>query len=593
MPSRPPPKQVPRPNTSRRRYWWLAGLAAVYSGLIYVNALNNPYTYDDVRTIQGNTSLDDLQAFKRIVLRESMRPLVNVSYALDRAIWPWQLVGHHLTSVLLHMLNVLLVFQLAWSAANDQRAHAPPGPAERVSPGLVAFIAASLFGLHPLMTEAVGYISGRSEVLYACFFLLALLSARRWMIGEGAKWLVLATGLWAAALMSKEVAVFWPIVASMYDHIVLGSPDVEWRRRFRRVYMPMLALTVLAGALRIGILVLVENPGEAHIMWQFIPVELVVWFKYFQLLLLPTGQTIFHQIEPIHSPFDPALLAAIAWIAVWVLIAWRLRRVNGQIALGLIWFVLLLIPSSMLVLLDLGEPMAEHRAYLSAAGLFLAVGAGLGWAWAIIDMRTARSRLLLRCLIALWLTLLGGMTVLRNEVWSSPVGLWLEAVDRSPRVWVPHLLLGEALHERGASEQALAEYRMAVRLRPDEPTPYMKVGLTLAELHRFDEATAAFQELENKTGGSAMARNGLGAVALLAGRPDEARRHYQSALTVDPKDVASRQSLALIAETIDHDPAAAIMWCQQVLQVAPETPGNDDCIRRNQAALAGAAVPPH
>jgi len=593
MPSRPPPKQVPRPNTSRRRYWWLAGMAALYSGLIYVNALNNPYVYDDVRTIQGNTSLDDLRAFKRIVLRESMRPLVNLSYALDRAVWPWQLVGHHLTSVLLHVLNVLLVFQLAWSAVSDQRSHAPPGVAERVSPQVVAFMAASLFGLHPMMTEAVGYISGRSEVLYGCFFLLALLAARRWMIGDGAKWMVLGAGLWTAALMSKEVAVFWPIVASLYDRYVLGSPEADWRRRFVRVYMPMLALTVVAGALRIGILVLVENPGEAHIMWQFIPVELVVWFKYFRLLLLPAGQTIFHQIEPIHSPFDSALLAAIAWIAVWVGLGLRLRRRNGLLALGLFWFILLLVPSSMLVLLDLGEPMAEHRVYLAAAGLFLAVGMGLGWAWAFIDKRTARSRLLLRCLIAMWLTLLGGMTVLRNEVWSSTVGLWLEAVDRSPQVWVPHLLLGEALHERGASEQALAEYRMAVRLRPDEPTPYMRVGLVLAELHRLDEAAAAFQELENKTGGSAMARNGLGAVALLAGRPDEARRHYESALTVDPKDVASRQSLALIAETIDHDPAAALAICQQVQQIAPETPGNDDCIRRNQAALSGAAGPPH
>jgi hypothetical protein len=293
-------------------------MAALYSGLIYVNALNNPYVYDDVRTIQGNTSLDDLRAFKRIVLRESMRPLVNLSYALDRAVWPWQLVGHHLTSVLLHVLNVLLVFQLAWSAVSDQRSHAPPGVAERVSPQVVAFMAASLFGLHPMMTEAVGYISGRSEVLYGCFFLLALLAARRWMIGDGAKWMVLGAGLWTAALMSKEVAVFWPIVASLYDRYVLGSPEADWRRRFVRVYMPMLALTVVAGALRIGILVLVENPGEAHIMWQFIPVELVVWFKYFRLLLLPAGQTIFHQIEPIHSPFDSALLAAIAWIAVWV-----------------------------------------------------------------------------------------------------------------------------------------------------------------------------------------------------------------------------------------------------------------------------------
>jgi len=88
-----------------------------------------------------------------------------------------------------------------------------------------------------------------------------------------------------------------------------------------------------------------------------------------------------------------------------------------------------------------------------------------------------------------------------------------------------------------------------------------------------------------------MARNGLGAIALLAGRPDEARRHYESALTVDPKDVASRQSLALIAETVDHDPAAALRLCQEVEQIAPETPGNDDCLRRNRDALAGTGPP--
>jgi hypothetical protein len=592
MPSRPPPKQVPRPFTNRRRYWWLAGLAALYSGLIYVNALNNPYVYDDVRTIQGNRSLDDITEVRHIVLRESMRPLVNLSYALDQAIWPWQLVGHHLTSVLLHVFNVLLVFQLAWVAVRDQRSHAPPAAGERLSPEVVAFLAASLFGLHPLMTEAVGYISGRSEVLYSFFFLSALLSARRWMRGEGRRWLALAIGLWAAALMSKEVGVFWPVVASLYDRYVLGSPRPEWRRRFWRVYMLLLGLTVAAGVIRIGILVLVENPGEVHLSWQFIPVEMVVWFKYFRLLLVPAEQSIFHEVSPIRSPLDPEFLLAIAWLVGVLTLAWRLRRVNGVMALGMFWFVLLLVPSSLLVLMDLGEPMAEHRAYLSSAGMFLAIGAGLGWAWAFIDTRSARARLLVRFLIAAWLTVMGGLTVLRNEVWGTPVRLWLDAVSKAPDIWVPHLLLGEALHERGASEQALAEYRMAVRLRPDEPTPYMRVGLTLAELQRFDEAAAAFQELENKTGGSAMARNGLGAVALLAGRPDEARRHYQSALTVDPKDVASRQSLALIAETIDHDPASAIMWCQQVRQVAPGTPGNDECIRRNQAALAGAAVPP-
>jgi tetratricopeptide (TPR) repeat protein len=590
MPS-PSVKQVPRPP-SRGRYWWLAGLAAVYSALVYANALNNPYVYDDMRTVQNNPSIENIVAFKRIVLRESMRPLVNYSYALDRAVWPWELIGHHLTSILLHVLNVLLLFQLAWVATEDMRTHAPAGPSERVSPVVVAFVAAALFGLHPMMTEAVGYISGRSEVLYGTFFLLALLAARRWMRGDGQRWAGLSIGLWVAALLSKEVAVFWPIVASLYDRYVLGSPVDQWRRRFRRVYLPLLLLTVAAGATRIGILVLIENPGQAQIMWRYVPVELVVALQYFRMLLAPSGQSIFHQVSQVRSPLDPWFLAAVIWLALWLAAAWRLRRVNGLMSLGLFWFVLLLMPSAVLVLLDLGEPMAEHRVYMSSAGLFLAVGAGLGWAWAFFDTRSMRARLLLRFLLATWLTVLGGLTVLRNTVWGNPVRLWLDAVDQAPDVWVPHLMLGEALHDRGSLDLALDEYRMAVHLRPDEQVPYMKLALCLAEMKRLDEAAATFRKLEQIAPGSVVARNGLGAVAMLGGHYDEARTHYKSALSVHPDDVAARQSLALLAETVDHDPAAALKLCEQVDQIAPETPGNDDCIRRNREALARAS-PPH
>ena len=175
MPSAVAAQQNPSPP-SRWRYWWLAGLAGVYSGLVYANALANPYAYDDMRTVQNNPSIESIYAVKRIILRESMRPLVNMTYALDRAIWPWELIGHHLTSILLHVVNVLLLFQLAWLATEDMRRRGASGPSERVSPVIVAFVSAALFGLHPMMTEAVGYISGRSES-YGTFFLLALCRA--------------------------------------------------------------------------------------------------------------------------------------------------------------------------------------------------------------------------------------------------------------------------------------------------------------------------------------------------------------------------------------------------------------------------------
>src|SRR6188474_1665438 len=231
---------------SRGRYWWLASIAAIYSGRIYLNARHNPYVYDDNRTVVNNASIEDITNVRQIVFREMTRPVVNFTYALDRAIWPSQPFGHHTTSVLLHVVNVLLLFRLAWLATLDRRAHGPPGSSSDVTPPIAAFVTASLFGLHPMQTESVGYISGRSELVYSLFFLLALLAARRWILGDGRRWLGVAIGLWAVGLMSKEVAVFWPIVVALYDRYVLGSPVTEWRRRFARVYAPMLVLTAIA-----------------------------------------------------------------------------------------------------------------------------------------------------------------------------------------------------------------------------------------------------------------------------------------------------------------------------------------------------------
>src|SRR4029078_11768810 len=96
-----------------------------------------------------------------------------------------------------------------------------------------------------------------------------------------------------------------------------------------------------------------------------------------------------------------------------------------------------------------GEPMAEHRVYLSSAGMFLAVGTAFGRAWPLFEARVFRFGLLFKLLLAIWLTVLGGMTVLRNEVWASPVHLWLNAVQEWPGVWGPPGALGGALQTGG------------------------------------------------------------------------------------------------------------------------------------------------
>ena len=94
--------------------------------------------------------------------------------------------------------------------------------------------------------------------------------------------------------------------------------------------------------------------------------------------------------------------------------------------------------------------------------------------------------------LAAWFTVLGGLTVLRNDVWSDPVRLWLDAAEKAPDIWVPHVMLGSALQERGGREDAVVAYQRARQLRPNESAVHMRLGLVLAELGRLDESRAAF-----------------------------------------------------------------------------------------------------
>lgn len=208
----------------------LSVLAATLAGFAYLNALHNPFVYDDQSTIVGNPSLRHLGDLRALALHSLFRPALNVSYALDHAVWGLRPFGYHLTSVLLHMLNVVLVFRVVALAVDDWRRREPVGGV-RVSPDAAAFAAAALFAVHPLMTEAVAYVSGRSEVLAASFVMLALLALRAGIAHGRATWT--AAGLVAVllGLATKEVAAVLPLIVLAWDRLLLLTSREEARRR--------------------------------------------------------------------------------------------------------------------------------------------------------------------------------------------------------------------------------------------------------------------------------------------------------------------------------------------------------------------------
>jgi hypothetical protein len=543
---------------------------------VYVNALHNLFVYDDHRMVVENLSIQHLFNLWAIVFHDVSRPIVNISYAIDHAMWGAQPFGFHLTNVLLHMVNVVLLFIVCTRFVEDQG---------KPHDGLVPFTAASVFAIHPMMTEAVGYVSGRSEVLCGVFVLSAFLCARRWMLHGGTRWWLLASGLWLAALGTKEIAVALPLVLFLYDRWVLRGSAAQARARFRGLHAPFIALAVTAAAIRLVVFAFVEYAGSTSIHWSYLLVECDVIRRYLTLMFVPEGQSIFHEVFPI-ALFSTRAAVAAGTVVLVGAGAWVLRRRDAMASLGLIWFLLFLIPSSVLVVLDRGEPMAEHRVYLASCGLFLAVAALVGRLAARLPAGSPRVRAARRVLAALVLISLGGRTVLRNVVWGNPVVLWTEARDKAPDHWLPHLLLGEALHEMNRSAEAVAEYERAIVLRPEETMSYQKLGVCLIEMERLNEAAGVYETLRRREPQSPMASIGLGAVAMVSGEPARARAFFRETIDHDARNVVARQSLAMLAESEPQGPAEALRLCTEIRQIAPDTAGNDDCIRRNQMRVA-------
>jgi hypothetical protein len=153
-----------------RRGWLAPAAAALLACLAYFNALNNPFVYDDRNTVVANPSLVDLSNVKFLFLYTPFRPIVNLSYAFDRWLWGYQPPGFHLTNIALHALVVVLLCVWVRRLLSDA--------GMMLGRDAGAFAAAALFAVHPMQTEAVAYVSGRSELLCAAWFVAALLAAR-------------------------------------------------------------------------------------------------------------------------------------------------------------------------------------------------------------------------------------------------------------------------------------------------------------------------------------------------------------------------------------------------------------------------------
>ena len=443
-----------------------AAFAALLAVLAYVNALHNPFVFDDHYEILQNASIRDLTNLRAIALLYPTRPLTNLVYAIGYAATGLNPFGYHVISVLLHATNVVLVFALSrrvLSRALDANREASKGASEAQTIG--AFASAALFAVHPLMTEAVGYTSSQSELLYSMFFLTSLSAFVRYIEARRAADAVLCGAGFVAALACKETAAVLPLFFAVSD-VLLYPHDVDGRRvRVRWVYLPLFLAVAALGAFRVWVYLVVEHPQHVGGQWQTLWLEVYVVARYARLLVWPVGQTILPPVDAVTTIADGRALVALACAVTVATGAWWCWRRHPVVAFGTLWFVLLLAPSAALVAFaNLGQPMAEHRTYLANAGAFLLFGSIVFRQWG--PRPTAVKSAVCLGTLGVVITVLFTLTLIRNTVWQNPVVLWQEATERSPQSWMAHYGLGYAYLEQGQPALSIPSFERVLELRP-------------------------------------------------------------------------------------------------------------------------------
>lgn len=528
----------------------LAGLAATLAAVGYLDTLRHPFIHDDVTEVLQNASLRPPRTIQGVLQANRTRPMTNASYAVDYAIWNLNPLGYHVTNLSLHVLNVVLFFALVHHLVTDV-GRGTAWPANGTAT-LAAFMAASVLAVHPMMTEAVTYISGRAELLAAALVLMSLHAFRH--ASTRSIWLVSAVGLalFVLALGAKETAVMVPVVALAYVVLLDDRLPTADRRRLWQLSIWLLALGTAAAAARVWFAT-IEYPESRGFEWSNVVVGARALADYLTLLAAPVSQSYVHGVKPLTSPLDWSLILSTGILVSMVAVAVLARKRRPLVTLGVIWFFASMLPTLALVLLtDSGHAVAERRVYLASGGILLAVAASVAQTLRLGAPRASARLTATVAVLTVVLVSLLGLTILRNRVWADPVRLWSDAVSKAPDTWVAHFGLADAYQSIGDCESALEPFRRAMALVPDRDEAYLGLSACLVELDRVDEAREVLRDLIARTPAAANVR-------LVLAQLEERRGNR----------------------------GAALGLCRQVLERLPDQAEARACVERNERALSG------
>ena len=528
----------------------------------FVNLDDGLYVYENHHLREG-FSIENIKWAFSTFHAGNWHPLTWLSHIIDYEIYGLDPMGHHWTSVQLHIANTLLLFfTLQMLTGTFWRS---------------AFVAA-LFALHPIHVESVAWVSSRKDVLSTFWGFLTIAVYYRYvrqprLLSYLLVFLILSLGLLAKPMLVTFPFVlllldFWPLKRFHFTPKSLQSDTVSGldRRRFFQLllekiplFIPVVISSVLTFKAQQSVGALFSL--EALPLHDRIGNALVSYVKY-----------IFKAIWPHHLaayyPYPDSLAAwKLFWAALLIALAlfWaaRVSKRFPYVIVGLLWYFGTLVPVIGLLQVG-GQAMADRYTYIPLTGIFIIV------AWGAFDLfeKWRYKKVLFAVSGSIALSFLTAYTYVQAGYWKDSLTLYQNAINVTNENYFAYNSLGAFLYKEGDFDAAIYHYKKALRIKPDYAAAHSNLGLALFEKGKIDQAVFEYKEALKIRPDNIAALYNLGNALAYVEKFDIAVSYYQEALKIRP---GYTDALFNLANTLVHlgnyDKAAA--YYVEVLRIEP------------------------
>ncbi len=531
-------------------------LVALMGAAAYSNSLGNGFVWDDELVVSDNAWIQDMANLRSFFGPDYLegsgesthRPVVTFTYFLDHALWGKDPFGFHLTNLLLHLVNSVLVLMLSSRLLFSR---------------WDALLSAAAFSCHPALTEAVNGIAFREDLLCMGFCLTSWLCFRGLERHGGGKGMALWAGCvvgFVLALYSKETAAVLPAVLAA-DILILGG-EGGWTSVRRAAFRLIPLVAVLAVFLALLLTVLRGVPGRGLFpdRWSALCTMPMVLHQYLKLMLVPLDLRALYDRPAITSTLSWEALYCMGLLALLAGLAVLLRRKEPRVAFAICYFFLTIAPVSNLMV-GFWVLIAERFLYMPILSFCWVLAMGARQAWLILcrEKGVKVAGITVGGASAALLVVYAYLTHERNPVWKDPLALWTDTVAKAPRSATARNNLGIAYRKAGFLDLAMEQYGVALEIFPRDAHVYNNMGDvwvarkdTARALKDFARALAIEPCMKNPLRMS-------GYLHLMEGRGDQAWDVAKAFEKCHPKDPEPHRLMGLIlfaqgkeAEARDH-----------------------------------------